>query len=200
MLTVACVLRSGGDYTPEYVAKLRDGVAKYLPVKHRFVCFSDVDVPCERIPLTQNWPGWLSKLEIFRLPQALYFDLDTVIMGDLTEIALYRHRFSMLSDFRDADHPASGVMAWEGDYSRIADGFRRGYVHRYRKWSTQHRGDAGWIRAIVGDGQIERLQDVFPGKFGSYKEGTPDGAAVCCFHGKPRPHEVNWDARKTTTA
>lgn len=194
MLTVACVLRSGGVYTPEYVEKLRDGVAENLPVKHQFVCFSDVDVPCERIPLITDLPGWLAKLEVFRLPQALYFDLDTVILDDLSEIAQYRHRFSMLSDFYAPEHAASGVMAWDGDYRRILDDFTN--VARYRKWSADNRGDAGWIINCVGNSRIDRLQDLFPDKFGSYKAGTPEGAAVCCFHGKPRPHEVNWNGRR----
>src|SRR6185437_8074786 len=59
MLTVACVLKSGGVYTPEYVERLRSGVGQHLD-HYKFVCLSDVDVP-DRIPLENDWPGWWSK-------------------------------------------------------------------------------------------------------------------------------------------
>ncbi len=36
-----------------------------LKLHHRFVCLSDVDVPCERIFLKHGWPGWWSKVELF---------------------------------------------------------------------------------------------------------------------------------------
>ena len=88
-MIVACVLRSGGIYSPEWVRKLRDGVARQFTVPHRFVCLSDVDVSaiCERIPLVEDWPGWWSKIELFRSglfdDTVLYFDLDTVPVGSL---------------------------------------------------------------------------------------------------------------------
>ena len=50
-LTVACVLKTGGCYNAEYVRRLKCGVDAHLR-GHRFVCLSDTDVPCERIPLT----------------------------------------------------------------------------------------------------------------------------------------------------
>lgn len=86
-LTIACVLRSGGVYDAEWVAKLQRGVARHMTLPHRFVCLSDVDVPCERIPLVTDWPGWWSKIELFRKGlfdgPVLYTDLDSVITGPL---------------------------------------------------------------------------------------------------------------------
>src|SRR5947209_20113122 len=57
MLTIACVLRSGGPYNADWVTGLQGNVARFAPL-HRFVCLSDVDVPCERVPLITGWPGW----------------------------------------------------------------------------------------------------------------------------------------------
>ena len=87
-LTVACVYRSGGKmYSTEYVRVLRDMVARNLTRPHRFVCLSDVEVPCERIPLITDWPGFYAKIEIFRRGlfqgPVLYFDLDTIIHGSI---------------------------------------------------------------------------------------------------------------------
>ena len=117
MLTVACVLKSGGTYTPEWVGRLRAGVKRHLPREHMFVCLSDVDVPSMRIPLEHDWPGWWSKMELFRLPgPILYFDLDTAIVGSLSDIADYiaeaKAPFTMLRDFYAPSHRGSGVMAW----------------------------------------------------------------------------------------
>ena len=196
MITVACVLRSGGDFTPEYVSRLQAGVAANLQEPHRFVCLSDVDVPCERIPLITTWPGWLSKIELFRPglfeAGALYFDLDTVILGDVTPLVAFDHRFTMLSDFQKPVRPASGVMAWSGDYSRIFSEFSDDLVAEYKDFAPNF-GDCGWIVSRLGH-EPERFQNVLPGLIGSYKEWLPSKAAVCCFHGRPRPADVGWSA------
>lgn len=184
MLTVVCVLKSGGCYTSEYVTRLQKSIQKHL-TRHDFICFSDIEVPCERIPLTENLPGWWSKLEIFTLTgKCLYFDLDTVIKGDLSEIADYPHKFTMLSDFYVLEKPASGVMAWDGDYRYILDDYDHNQTY-------PGHGDQGYISTKV---QPERFQDLFPHQIVSRKvtnTRNPDERVVC-FHGEPRPHEVNW--------
>lgn len=140
-------------------------------------------VPCEAIPLVTGLQGWYAKLELFALTgPVLYFDLDTVITGDLTEIAEYPHRFTMLRDFTHPDRPASGVMAWEGDYRFLLDEF-----------TGQHEGhgDQGWIAQNV---RPELFQNLFPNQIVSYKQPQFRNAneRVVCFHGDPRPHTVGW--------
>lgn len=193
-LTVACVLRSGGDFDAEYVERLRDAVSAHLELDHRFVALSDVPVPCERIALRTDWPGWWAKLELFRelrTGRVLYFDLDTVIVGPIDAIAATPFRFAML---RDWAYPAtfnSSVMAWSGDCSAIAEGFT---VERGAAYRTPERwADQGWI-AERAPAPIEALQDAFPRAFVSRKLGPRHGAAerVVCFHGQPRPRDVGW--------
>jgi hypothetical protein len=192
-LTVACVLRSGGDYDAEYVARLRSGVEANLPLPHRFVCLADVPVPCERLPLRRGWPGWWAKLELFEQLSGptLYFDLDTVIVGPLTEIASYPHRFTMLEDFTQPGSLASGVMAWRGDWSRLAAGFTEAQIGNYRR--AHRHGDQGWIQDRL-DASPAVLQRLFPGQISSFKVGRRERAAerIVCFHGRPRPREVDW--------
>lgn len=196
-MIVACVLRSGGDYRPEHVAQLRDSVTQWLP-SARFVCLSDCDVPCERIPLITNWPGWLAKLELFRPglfdDTVLYLDLDTLIVGSLDDIVAYPHRFTMLSDFNRPDIPASGVMAWRGDYRHLFREFHAGHVPFYRRY-WPHKGDAGWIVGRLRDAP-DRFDAAAPGRIVSYKShvvgrGVPPNASIVCFHGRPRPWEVD---------
>jgi len=45
MITVACVLKSGGRYSPDDVAKLSHNVAQKLSLPNNFVCISDISVP-----------------------------------------------------------------------------------------------------------------------------------------------------------
>ncbi len=192
-LTVACVLKSGGDFDQEYVERLRDGVAAHLREAHRFVCLSDVEVPCERLALQRNWPGWWSKLELFEQlrGRVLYFDLDTVIVGSLDEMASHRHDFSMLSDFSNQRRFASGVMAWSGNRAAIADGFA---LERIGDFATADRwGNQGWIVSRLTRAPAS-LQSLFPGQISSRKLGQRDRAAerVVCFHGHPRPRDVRW--------
>ena len=69
MTTIACVLRSGGDYGPEWVEKLACSAGNVMGYRLglRFVCLTDMEVPhVECIPLAYGWPGWFSKLELFR--------------------------------------------------------------------------------------------------------------------------------------
>lgn len=204
MLSVACVLRSGGSvYTAEYVRRLADGVWQHLPGAYRMVCLTDdpdaMPEGVEALGLHHDWPGWWAKIELFRPGifdgPVLYMDLDTVIRGSLEELAHYPHRFTMLSDFYAPQYPASGLMAWEGDYRRLYERFAADPArHIAGHCVTGDFGDGGYIAQELGFAP-DRFQDLLPGQVASYK-ATPDRSAarVVCYHGKPRPHETGWAA------
>ena len=127
--------------------------------------------------------GWYAKLELFRLTgPVLYFDLDTVITGDLTDLAQYPHRFTMLRDFTHLESPASGVMAWHGDYRWLLDDFTADHPGH---------GDQGYIASKI---EPDLFQDLFPGQIVSRKQPQyrNPNERVVCFHGDPRPHTVDW--------
>lgn len=208
MITIACVLRSGGIYDAAWVRKLRDGVARNLTLPHRFVCLSDVDVPCDRIPLVEGWKGWWSKIELFRFGQfvgpVLYFDLDTVIVGSLDKIAAYDHRFTMAHEFYRPDFLCSTAMAWHGDYSFIHEAFAEEparhmniYDHEMPRRSGRI-GDQAFIedRLNLEGAHVDMFRDLFGGRsIASYKvhecgNGPPRDAAAVAFHGSPKPHEL----------
>jgi hypothetical protein len=95
-LTVACVLWVGPfrqrRYTEQWVMRLKAMVERQLTIPHRFVCLSNVCVPCERIPLTEGWPGWWSKLELFKHDlgeRVLYLDLDVLVTDSLDELVSF---------------------------------------------------------------------------------------------------------------
>jgi len=66
MLTVCCV-KQGDKYDDRYVQRLRNSVARNLSFNHRFVCFTENDVPdVECLPLPCDLKGWWSKVGLFR--------------------------------------------------------------------------------------------------------------------------------------
>jgi hypothetical protein len=199
-LTVACVLRSGGEYTPVHVEALRAGVAAHLKAPHRFVCLTDMKVACETIALEQDWPGWWSKIELFRpgifAGPVFYADLDTIVTGPLDEL-VRGHEFTVLRNFWKPDRIGSGLMAWDADLSRIYYAFRCNPDRFIRDYKTPERwGDQSFIKDH-STFEPERWQAKYPGKIVSYKfhvrdaGRVPPGAAVVCFHGQPRPWATN---------
>lgn len=199
MTTWACVLRSGGDYRPEHVARLANGIRRYQPDAH-IVCLSDVALPrsVKRIPLARNWPGWWSKMELWT-PGLLdsgdlivYLDLDTVIVGDPTILESYTGDLAVLRDFYRESMIGSGVMLWRGAPMRECwDDFTRDpeAVLASHPWRSDYHS-VEWLQR--GD----RVQDVFPGVVASYKAHVrpkgkiPDGCSLVCFHGSPSPDAV----------
>jgi hypothetical protein len=162
--------------------------------------FSDI----ETIPLKRANKNWWVKLELFSLTgPTVYFDLDTIIVSDITDICTYPHRFTGLTNFKHKGKTnafASGFMAWNGDFSYLDRDIDAATDREYRGDLTgdwQRHGDQGWVNDHL-EIKPELTGDLFPGRFVSYKWDVrrkgrvPDSASVVCFHGVPRPHEIGW--------
>lgn len=212
MKTIACVLKTGNwknrhmriSYEPKHVQWLKRMVARHYPRPHRFVCLSDAQIKgVEVIPLRDGLPGWWSKLELFReLGDCFYLDLDTVVVGDISELVDHPHRFTALRNLSDnrpnTSRMGSAVMAWSGDYSGIYRRFMQDRELIVATYTTSDMwGDQGFIRRVL-NGEFDRWQDLFPGRIVSQKmdmkdNALPDGAKIVCFHGKPKPWEIKAD-------
>ncbi len=208
MVTILCVLRSGGLYDASWVGKLARGVARNLTVPHRFVCLSDVEVPCERIALKHNWPGWWSKIELFApgtvTGPAIYFDLDTIITGNIDALARLPYDFSMLRGFGRTHYIGSGVMCFRKPqhavYARFLEqpeAFMREYAanptNKHQAFNA-HRGDQAFIYDTLGEQGITRFTDAVPGMVLLYpahlNSHVPDGCSVVCFKGAMKPPDA----------
>ena len=215
MTTVMCVYRSGGDFKPEYVKYLADAVRRNTTKAYEFMCLTDqptqvlfpgVDIV---IPLRHNWPGWWSKIELFRgdltrFP-AVYFDLDTVILGsiDLLVQAAETTLFAMLHSFnpRLEGKGASGVMIGKFfELNRWYVQFCKGsytYMQDYAKRTpgTGMNGDQGYINDVMGI-DLVYIQDLLPEGYIAGKRHIRQGEAIDNCHvlawsGKPRLHTLN---------
>ncbi len=201
MLKIVCV--NSNNYLgrgSEYVNILFDSVWRNIDDKteFQFICFSDRldEYYTEGVivkPLPGDLKGWWNKLWLFKEGQfdpedrIIYFDLDTVITGDLTELLSYQGDFSILRDIYRPNGLQSSVMAWNGSWGK----------HIWNEFEAYGRpdmngGDQAWIEAHVL--KVDKLQDLYPNFFASFKAQCglmyPKGAKVVFFHGLPRPHEV----------
>lgn len=203
-LSVACVLRKSKVFDLDYVERLRACAADHLPGVP-FASLTDVETP-GRIPLRHDWPGWWSKLELcapWIEGDLLYFDLDTILIGDCSNLAKVG-RLTMLSDFHVPDRLASGVMYLPE--AERAEAWKRWIVDPNRHMDRAGAfGDGGFFASTWGI-RAARWQEMLPGQIVSYKVhvrekkhsiecgngSVPAGARVVCFHGKPRPRDIGW--------
>ena len=206
MLTVACVYKPGNGFTDDYVTRLKATVAKHCQEQHRFICLTNEKLKSvQTIPLIANRPGYWNKLELFRPglfeERVVYLDLDTMIVNDVTDILAYPHIFTTGKTFKgkDTHNLASWFLGFDGreNRSHLFDGYTPAtpekYEHDWARW-----GDQGYIQDNVRDDWSTLDELYFDGRYASYKWQVrrpgfvPEGVSFICFHGKPRPHEVNW--------
>lgn len=158
--------------------------------KHPIWCLTDQDdgVPVYTRKMRSGLTGWWSKLELFAphmrsLRPFLYLDLDTYVLGDLTDILSWKpDRLAMLADFNDPKRLASGMMVVPDYDDGIWFAFDRD------KHTGMAGGDQEFIASVVPDAL--KLQGHFDG-IKSYKVDGPNSGRVVCFHGEPKPHTAS---------
>lgn len=153
----------------------------------------------------------LGKEDIF------YIDIDTLIVGDIS-IFFNQPTFTALTDFyylNSKNRPmASGVMWIPAEQKEIV--WRRWYGREKRVMNEKHpmpyHGDQGFISRCFAKEAITvpRWDQLYPNRIVSYKKDiakrgmngfhknrsrgdgkVPDGTRIVCFHGKPRPWDIN---------
>ena len=192
-MIIATVCRSGGDFDPSWVHALRRGLNVWAPKGFRFVALTDMDCGIWRVPLIHEWRGWWAKMELFRPglfhtgERVLYMDLDTLPVGDLTDLCAYDGPFAVLEDFYTPSFIGSGVMAWTVSKQTEA------IYHSYAEDPVTRGRDEHMILRQFPD--PDRWQNIRPGQCVSLKprrgpdpikHGAPPGARLVCGHGQPR--------------
>src|SRR5690606_6907865 len=117
LVILATVLRTGGPtYTREWAYALSRGRRHDEPYPFRVLTDDPSLPPSWAVRLRHDWPGWWSKLELWRpgvFPEGelvLYVDLDTLLIGGLAPFESYQGELAVLSDFYQPRKIASGVM------------------------------------------------------------------------------------------
>ena len=205
--TIACVLKSGGDFSAEHVARLHSMCNRHIPGRWEFVCLSDQVGPpgswfrtggITYKQLELDLPGWWSKLELFRPElfdgRVLYFDLDTVIVRDSAALGMWSGDFALLRDLWSPERWNTGVMAWDHQGEAVDQLWRDVPAII----NEPDNADGQWMNSVVLIRGLnpEAIQDIDPGVC-SFKPRIGDHATmrndldgtetVVCFHGQPRP-------------
>lgn len=209
-LTIACV-RTGTKYGPEYVERLRAGVARHLSRPHRFVCLTDRPADLPGIDVVDisafGLKGWWGKMALLDFAsrssdRVIFFDLDMVMCGPLDPLADVAVDFAICGSFTRA----AGNLKWPCRYGSCvmsfapgfgADGWAR-FDRERDRWFAQAGtfGDQFVYEGLYPAATI--LQDILPkGFFLGYRDMTdvkPEGCAVAVFAGSSKPHtcEVPW--------
>lgn len=175
LVNVVCVLTGAWPQTApalgeDYVLNLHDGICKHLHAEFKFTCFTDR--ASEKLPgidtrsLPAGLHGWFNKLYLFSkdaFPEGsrvLYFDLDTVLLGDLELLATVDITKPVF--LWDENHPltkraASGIMAFRSgpELYPIWDEFESaGYARRPPPYGMSRNikhpmlGDSVWQQWI----------------------------------------------------
>ena len=208
MIHCICI-KFGTKYSAEYVNKLFRGIIRNTSKEFLFTCFTDntngLDIVDARpLPLSRN--DWFAKIGLYNKElynendQIFYFDLDTVIVGNLDEIFEYSGNFMILRDFYRRNGYGSGLMSWRPD---AVDHMAK----NYRGQRCPH-GDQGWCEQQYKNADI--WQEKYPEKVISYKVhikgngrvrpgwtqhgGSLNTASIVCFHGRPWPHDVRTES------
>jgi GT2 family glycosyltransferase len=196
---VVLVYKTGGDFSFKDVDLLATRLHSNYSGCLRIICMTDFIEPCkfsyiEFIPLTNDYSGWWSKLELFKPEMEqyrpfLYVDLDTAIVGNIDSIFPSKEKersFITLEDFYRKGVLASGMM-WipaNNDKVKII----------WNKRSTKLRGDQDYIGSVV---KADYFWQNITNKITSFKPKglgwlteLPKQISIVCFHGKPRPREA----------
>lgn len=202
MLTVACTYYVGKDvpkwskgvFDPTWVDKLYRGVRRNLTGDLRFVCVTDqtgFEEPIDIVPFERFHNNMWCILECLRVTgdPVLFMGLDTIITGNLDEIAQHKPAFAMVNDPYH-DRMCSGAMMWLDRtdlWKKFNEDPKR---HSYRMAGCP--SDMGWLEE---HGKPSALDIAFPHEIISYKAHYKKSwelgqAKIVYFHGREKPHEI----------
>lgn len=212
-LTIACVM-TGNKYSVDDVYRLHRMVSRYLKFD-RFVCLNDTDLcynPNKGVEFLNlgflDLPGWWMKMALFRSDwrrhqRVIYFDLDTLIMGDLEPLASIDVLFAICANFTRRN----GNTLWPckyGSCQMIIGADMSNHVWRdfdaHRKMfmnpQSERFGDQLAIEQLVAYPPVI-LQDALPDQYligyRDLTDSVPEKTAIVNFGGSHKAHNSPHD-------
>lgn len=183
------LVRRGEKYSKEYTDRLKEQLLEHAHKVPEIV--GDGEDATRQVQT--SWTGWWAKMELFApwnidLRPMLYIDLDTVILKNIVDMVDHDiDRFMMCREWvKGASNVGqSSVMFIPKDVDTIWRDFMEDADY-FMTTRYHGGGDQAFLEAY-SDGFI---QDYYDG-ICSYKvHGIDDGSRIACFHGRPKPPEV----------
>lgn len=215
-MKIMMVLRSGGDFSTDYVKAMVYALRNQGEWEGEITCLTDVpdqlgEIDVTPIPIQDNWPGWWSKIEMFKTGlvngKVLYMDLDVFIMRDLAEIIKVCEEAEKPLFLRgahpicaDNGWPSSSIMSWNGDemsgvYGKFAsDPTGHIYFHMGLSIKGGQRGDQGFIRRALKKDDYAFFQDFLPDKYVLFKRDWVKSKGKIDLE---PCHLINWSGRRS---
>lgn len=212
MIHILCV-KWGDLYHCEYVNKLYNSIKRNTTKDFKFICFTEdtngisEEIECRDF-VHKELTGWWNKMYLFSndlniTDRILYFDLDTVITGNIDEFMEFDGNFAILQDLYRVENNkedtsfGSAIMSWKGgQQNSIWETFASNMAAN----SAVGGGDQRYLMANMNIEHITFWQKYLQRtKLVSYKVKLKDkelkeellaDVSVICFHGIPRPHEI----------
>lgn len=210
-----CYKSAGGEgdfdkHYAAYVTRLVEGINKHTTDNPDVVLLTDGDFDrvglpsnVRVVPFVEDFPLWHCRNCLFYpgvfggYDRVLYIDLDTVINGNLDGFLNNEDDFAVIRDLGIQGKWQYGIFSFNPKLEWIQDGSMYQFL-RAQKVQPQ-QSHASLINKFLEKKGVTPtfLQDKF--SICSYKidlkrKGlNADDYQVVCFHGNPRPHEVNWN-------
>ena len=192
---IICVLKSSekpsnkwGSYDPSYVDKLFNSIQRNTTIPFQFICLSDLQwaAPYEINSLTDNLPGWWSKIEMFKYSGAVItLDLDILIVKNIDKLLSLpsqknNNKIYLMKALYESRRFTTSLMAWNGNFNYIFNEF-------IFKKDEAFNWDQHYILSKLKEKQIIAIQESVDGIY-SYKKQweNQSDTRIIWFHGKPR--------------
>jgi len=198
MFQVVCV-NVGQKFEPEYVHRLQRAVALNLKLPHDFAVVTDAPQKyhCRTLPAMDNLKGYWQKVTLFapereeqyRGNRILYLDLDTVVMGDISELLTHPATFIALKD-QLLPMINSSVMCWNFDeFRHVYANFNPDEIPEWTRGDQEYTNSQVWAtyaQELFGEAQYPDFKE-------NLKHREPiSGEKLVWFHGVPHPHTLQW--------
>lgn len=183
MNKIVC-LNVGAKYKDhDYTGKLYRSLCRNLSESFQFECITK-----------SPYPTWWGKLTLFGPKERIVFlDLDNIIVGNVDFLFEYQGNFCILHDFYRYKGYGSAVMSIAPNFG---EQIKADFILNSKFIMANFPGDQNFIESKVDS--ADQWQDLYPNKIVSYKahdcaQGLPPDARMVCYHGVPKPHEVEHD-------
>ena len=217
----------GGLFGPEYVNKLRSMLARHLSVPHRLICVTDsskgIDPGVEVLPMWTDHAEMVAgsrscfrRLRMFDPvvrgalgPRFLHLDLDVVIVGDITPIAVRTEPIVVYDQNAGMAHNSKGRAVYNPSFLLMDAGampqvWADFHANPTGVWEAAKK--AGWScsdMSVIGlyfdkvrpptlgpkEGLVAYWRDVKP------KGQLPPGARAVLFYGNDNPGDAKVQAK-----